>query len=639
MTPRLFLALLLLGSHTITASAQATALDLVPAKATLAIVIRHPEELRKKGDELLNATNLNIGLRPTQALDMLKMFLGINQGLDLERPSGVVLLRSENAPDKGGFEDLERNLYVALAYTDLDKMTANFGFAAGEVKQGVIAKINRDNQPFGQYVLVRNKHLYLGISEAPLQRLLKATPLAAELTPAQRRVFESGDLLVHVNPKGLGPEWKELVRLVEAERNRVQDTEEKQSLEQLLNALDGLRWGLVGVRVEKGLGINFLTTFAKDREATRKFLDNLRTRGAADLKGLPEGKVIAAQAYAGDSTKNAALARALFNFLLKDILEKQHFTSATDRPSFVGVFNEVWQRLESSRVGVYLTRDESKLGLFSVIAILDTPDAAQFVGDMRTLAKIADGSVDLAKKASSPEVDMAQLIKDLSSAKYQVRASATTRLRLIGEPATSYLERAVANPPDLETSRRAQLLLREISAVAAERRKELLAKNLPRYIRPAFTFAAKAEERAGLSVDIVNLKLVGKDEAAERQMQQLFGPDWDKMRLAVQGKKVVVLFGSEVELFETALANVKAGRPGLAASKLMEDFARIEAPGPTATFHVCVESVLGLVNGRPRRLKDMGLTSFGLGAQDTGLQLDIFLPVSDIAAIVKERMP
>src|SRR5207237_3412695 len=141
----------------------------------------------------------------------------------------------------------------------------------------------------------------------------------------------------------------------------------------------------------------------------------------------------------------------------------------------------------------YLTSDESKLGLFSLVAILDTQDAEKFLAEMRTLAKIADGTLDLTKETATPAIDMVQLVKDLSAAKYQVRASATTRLRLVGEPALSYLEKAAANPPDLETARRAQLLVKEISAVAAERRKELLAKDLPTYVRPTFPFTHKAE--------------------------------------------------------------------------------------------------------------------------------------------------
>ena len=54
--------------------------------------------------------------------------------------------------------------------------------------------------------------------------------------------------------------------------------------------------------------------------------------------------------------------------------------------------------------------------------------------------KIADGTLKPTKATADPAIDITQLVKDLSAAKYQVRASATTRLRLMGEPALPYLD-------------------------------------------------------------------------------------------------------------------------------------------------------------------------------------------------------
>jgi hypothetical protein len=639
MAKRLLLTLILLGVVPGDLFAQLGSLDLIPANASMAVVIRHPEELRKKGDVFLKESGLDLGIRPTDALAFIKNFLGVNQGLDLEQPAAAVLLRRDNERKPIGLEDLTQNLYFVLAFTDLDAMAGNFGFAKGELKLGTITKAKNPND-FAQYVLARGKHLYIATFNGPLERAQRAKSVIEDLSTAQRRAFGSADLLVHVNPKALQGDSNDFVRMIEVEFNKVSDPQEKQSVQQFVQALASTRFALAGVRVGDGLGISFFTALPKEKnDAVRTFLDSLRTEGTADLKGLPVGRVVAAQAYAGDGDKNALFARAFFNFLLKNVLESKQITSATDRPTFVGVFSEVWQRLKGSRVGVYLTSDESKRGLFSVVAILDTQDAEKFLGDMRILAKIADGTLDLSKKAAVPEVNVPQLVKDLSSDQYRTRASATTRLRLIGEPALVELEKAVAKPPDLETSRRAQLLMREISAVAAERRKELLAKDLPRYLRPTFAFVAKAETRAGLPVDIVHIKLVDKDLPAVRQMLPLFGPDWDKLRLAVHGKQVVVLLGSEVELFDAALVNLKEGKAGLAGSKLAEGFAKTPALKSTATFHVSLESLIGLVHAQSRRIEPQRLSSFALAVEDAGLQLDLFVPIADIKAIDKARMP
>ena len=235
-------------------------------------------------------------------------------------------------------------------------------------------------------------------------------------------------------------------------------------------------------------------------------------------------------------------------------------------------------------------------------------------------------------------MDIEQWIKDLSSDIYKVRASANTKLRLVGEPALAYLEKAADKPPDLETSRRAQLLIREISLVAAERRKELLSKDLPRYVRPTFAYVTKAETRGGLPIDIVHIKLSDKDQLATGQMKQLFGPDWDKLRLAIYGKQVVVLLGSEVELFETALANLKDGKAGLAGSKLTQGLDQSQPTKATAAFYLSVESPCWdwcrkrkRARLEPQRAHFLRLDGGGRSA----LQLDMFLPIADIGVLEK----
>ena len=610
-------------------------LDLVPVDASVAIIVRNPNELRKKGDEFLQETQITFGLRPTEALDAIVNFLGLRNGLDLNQPAGVVLLRPEDAKNAVGLGDLEESLYGVFAFTDLDEMAGNFGFAKGDLKLDQITKVKLANPPFGRYVLARGKHIYLAMKEAPLARLRKAPTVGADLSKERRRTFDATDVVVHLSTRAMDQDWLALIKTIETEFDKVDDPQEKKQVAGFLKALESLRYGLIGVRVDQGLALHFLTAFPKERnDEVQEFLKTFRTQGEASLKGLPEGRVVAAQTYVGAGGKNALFARVFFNFLLKNLLETKQITSALDRPAFVGVFSEVWQRLEGSRIAAYLTQDESKRGLFSLVAILDAQDAQKFLGEMRTLARIADGTLDPVKQGEGA-IDIPALIKDLSDNKYAVRASATTRLRLIGEPALAHLAKVLLDPPDLETSRRAQLLHKEISAVAAQRRKELLASDLPRYVRPTFAWVAKAETRAGLPVDIVHIKLSERDQPAAKQMQQFFGPEWDRMRLTVIGRQVIVLLGSEVELLDAALTNVKEGRAGLAASKVL---GKMPASGATASFHLSVETLVGLVTAQQRPVVPARLTSFALTVQESGLQVDLFVPTADVKVMGKERL-
>src|SRR5262249_44538417 len=224
------------------------------------------------------------------------------------------------------------------------------------------------------------------------------------------------------------------------------------------------------LRIDNGLGLRFLTVLDPPQQAAaREFLAALASgeRGS-DLRGLPDGHTVVAQAPRGDGARNAQVARLFIDHLLRELIETKKLITA-DRPVFAGVFTEVWRRLQGSRAALYLNRDEHKHGLFSAVAILDTEDAARFLADMQVLEKIADGrGLKLGAGAAADAVDLAQLIRDLGDPKYRVREAATTKLRLAGTAALPYLEKA-SDAKDLEVSRRAMRLEREIRQAAAQR--------------------------------------------------------------------------------------------------------------------------------------------------------------------------
>ncbi|HMF10789.1 MAG TPA: hypothetical protein VKE94_00735, partial [Gemmataceae bacterium] len=124
--------------------------------------------------------------------------------------------------------------------------------------------------------------------------------------------------------------------------------------------------------------------------------------------------------------------------------------------------------------------------------------------------------------------------------------------------------------------------------------------------------------------------------------QQLLGPDWDKVRVAVAGKQVVVMLGSNVELFDTALRNVQKNEPGLAGSKHLAEFYARSAKERLFEFHVSVEGILRLTAEKAELRTKAQLTSAALSLGPTSLQLDARLPTSEVRAIaqkVQEELP
>jgi hypothetical protein len=630
------LVLLLLGAAV--APAQQGVLDLIPADAAAAVAIRNLDELKSKGDKLVADANLNLPVRPSQLFAEVYRFLGVQGGIDPKGAAAIILSRPENAGNLGP-NDMEW-LVGALPFDDLDKLAGSFGFKPGQLKPKQMAERpgERQGDRFGHFFYVRGKHLFLGNDREAVARVARGKALRGELPADRRKALDRADIVIHLNPKALGlpKDFDKGFPDVTAGL----DAEEQKVVEQVVQALKEVRIVLVAVRIDNGLGVSFLTVFPEKRnEASRKILADLGGGPEpSTLRGLPDGEILVAEATSGDGSKNVLLAKVFFDFLLKSFVETREILSATNRPVYLGILTEVWQRLKGHRAALYLTRDESKLGLFSLLAILDSEDAVKFLADMRLLARIADDEDPEHKTAVKEEaLDPEKLVRDLGDPRFRVRELATLKLRLLGEPALPALKKAMGSNI-LETARRAQRLWEQIGRVAAERRKELLAKNLPRDLRPTLTFVAKAEKLAGHRIDVVRIRLGPGEKPVVKQLQQLLGPSWDRMRLAIHGDKVVVLLGSDTELLEKALVNLKEGQPGLASAKVLAGFDRQAGPSRKVEFHVAAQRILALTTPPgegplPRTGPGQGVTSFALTVMPDNLQLDVWLPADELRVL------
>jgi hypothetical protein len=617
-------------------------LDLIPDDAAAAFAVRDLNDLKKKGDQFLDETKLNVPLRPSQAFDWVYQYLGLKAGVDPNGSAALVLLGPEAVGAQKVWDRLDDRIVVAVPFTDRDQVAANFGIKAGALKPGQI--VPGKGQNFGKFFLARDNQLYIGNHEKALAHIAKSNTIGGALTPAQRRMFGDADMLLQLGPKGLGDEWDNLLAALKLSLESA-DESDRQVLPQLIDSLKGVRSGLAAVRLDGGLGINLLAVFPKEgHEAARKFLTSLQAGpGTSTLAGLPSAPVVAAQAAGGDGSQNAAVVRLLVNFVLKKFVQTRWLLTATDRPNHLGVFTEVWKHLRGSRAAVYPNADEQKHGLFTVVAVLDTDDPEKFLKEMRQLARFAAGEgLDLSDKAARKEdvAEVERLIRDLGDDQYTVRESASTKLGLIGEPVLPLLEKAITST-DLEVRRRAQDLKERILAAAADRRRELLSKDLTHHLRPTFGFAPQPELRDGLRLEVVRVRLAGPDAPAASQLRQLFGPDWDRIRLVVHGKQVVALWGSDLSLLQATLTNLKEGRPGLAEAKCLAPFGRTSDPGRKVEFHLSLQAGLALMKAEDLKQKPAGreqsLSSFALTAEPERLQLDLWLPSAELRVIIKEK--
>jgi hypothetical protein len=644
------LTILLVG--TVPAPAQQGMLDLIPADAGAAVAVRSLEQLATKADKLIADAKVELpdgGPRPSQLLDQLYAFLGGQGSVDPKASVAFIVARPEKKEDWGRWGIPDSRLFVGVVPVGNRALLAGaFDLKPNQLRQDKAVRGKPQVGPERFYLLLRGKHLYLGEDEQMVTQISKAKPLGDQLPAGRRKFLQEADLVAYIDPWNLMPAEarKDFRKSLESGEDALgfvqgldEDKKARDALLRLGRALSEVRYGLGAARAEGGLGLSFIAVFPeKGAKASAELLADLRGgKGGSSLRGLPEGQALLAYASKAEGPRTAALARALAALLLKSFGETQQLLSASNRPVYTEMLSHFWHQLKGSRAALYETSDERKYGLFSLVAILDTPDAASFLASLRALARIAEEPAAKAK-TQEPGPDLAQLVGDLSSPKYRVREVATLKLRLVGEPALPYLKKAMTGT-DLETFRRAEKLTTQIRLAADERRRDLLAGGLPKHIHPSFAFAAKPEERAGQRVEVVRVKLGAKDAPAAKQLRGLLGPEWDRVHLVALGDQLVVLVGSEVGLLDQTLANLQAGKPGLAAAAGPTAFARQTGTSRTAELHLAVERLLALTgkpdNERPPARAAGGLTSFGLTVGAADLQVDVWLPPTELGVLFR----
>jgi hypothetical protein len=622
------------------APAQGT-LDLIPEDAAAGVAVRNIADLRKKGDKFLADAEIMLPVNATGAFDELAKLLGIKDGIDEDGSAAVVVANPSHAGFKKVTDSNQELIVAVVPFTDADKIGANFNIKAGELKPGVV--VTGEAMLFGKFFAVRGKHLFIGNHEKALLSVVNGKGVGGALTAEQKRRFADADALVHAGTRSWGDEWKQFLKLVEEGLAGKGGEAEKKLVGQLVESMQEVRFVLGSARVDDGVGVSLMAVLPeKGGDAARKFLASLEGGpGTSDLAGLPDGPAVLAQAARGDGAQNVLIMKVLIEFLFRDVFQAPWLPPEEDRAYVVGVFGEVWKHLKGNRVAVYRNADPIEKGLFSVVSILDTEDGEKFVASMKLLSKFAGGAglEPTGKGAQDDVAAVEKLIRDLGDDSFEVRESASTKLALIGERALPLLEKALQSD-DAEVRRRAEDLKAKIVDAALARRKDLLAKDAPWRLRPSFVFAG-VEEKAGRRVETVRMKLTERDAGAAAALKDVLGPDWDRMRLAVEGKQVVVLLGSDERLLHEALANLKDGKPGLAASKAVAPFVKQSGEGRKIEAHFSLATVLELIKAEDLRAgkKPEGspaLTSVALTVAADRLQIDVRVPVAEIKALAAE---
>jgi hypothetical protein len=622
-------------------------LDLIPQDAGAAFGVRNLNELRTKGDKFVKNGGFDDGGRPSQLIDLAIGWLGVKAGFDEKAPVAAMLVD----PGDGALKERnpERGLVIAVPFSDLEAMASNYGLHAKDFEKEKICEVKaRAGVAFaaGTRAGVHGKHLLIAMKDEAIKAVMRRKPLAAALTPAERRTFGEADLLLYANPKPWGDNWKLGLDELERKLKEGADREAQELADHFVGALRSVRFALWSGQVDDGLvadglALSMLTKWPEGKDpAVGKFLSVFQAEaGASKPAALPDRPAVFVQAMRGNGRQMAHF----FRLLVTSALFPPDFGSwlppATERPALLAAMSEVYKHVKGHRVAVYRNPDHTKHGLFSAVAILEVAEGKRFVSDMKLLATLAGaGAAPASDEEARTEIE--KLIRDLGADEFRTRESATDRLSVIGEKALPELEKALKSE-DPEVRKRARDLHEQIATAALERRKTLV-KEGPWKLRPSFAFTTP-QKREGRTIETARIGLTGKDAAYGDTLRTLLGPDWNRLRLATHGRHVVVLWGSDESLLDETLANLEGDRLGLAESKQLADFTKHSEAGRMIEAHGSLESLIALLRSdtvtADKQPKAPRMTSVGLQTGSDRLRLDLWLPVTEIKAMREAAMP
>ena len=643
--PIRWLSVLVLCLSAQVVSAQDKLIDLLPEGAC-AFGVPSLKSLKEKGDKFIKDAEIPMppGQRPSDMIEQGFQELRVQGAVNEDAPA-VFMIFGPQAPGlkqlKVGF-NFEKLAVGVIPIKDWNKLEANYKLKKGQLKDGATVRVDRRN--FGEYLHRRGKHIFIGDRKDVVEfAAKKARPLADRLTTSQKKTISEADMIVHLAFESWGEAaWFPVLSQLDTSLRRFTDPAEKALMKQFINAGRDVSYLLGAARIDDGLGVHFVAGTRKNSSKnTKQLLAMLGSgKGPSTLKGLPQGRVLAAQGVRGDGNATNMIAKILMNELLRNEMGINSVISPSERPVFVGVLRQIWDRLQGSKTAVYINPNSKKNGLFSFLAVLDTNNPQEFIKEMKTLAKIAEGKkLDLTKKTEDGgEVDIEKLIEDLGSRSYRVRTAANFKIRLLGEPALPYLEKARKPGNKLEIVLRSKQLTADIEKAIAERRKSALSGDPFQRIRPTFVMVSNVEKRVGRPVDVIRIQLDKKEETAIKQLQEFLGPDWNNMRLSVVGKQVVLMLGSNTELFEKTLTNLQKAKAGLADSKSLTELYRYSNKARKFELHLSLHNLLAIAEPGAVGMTDKTnpLSSAGLSFTKDQLQLDLWLPVSEVRIFMRK---
>lgn len=559
--------------------------DLVPQKAIASIFFRNINELRANGDPLFKKAGWPFA--PTQMLNWAGQELKVNGLVDGDRPCGVAFFEFEDEKRPGGF--FLPPAAAIFAIRDLDQLAKRLGTTSDDLKSGKTISSPGQLGYKERHYRFSGDYLWIASDERLFVELSNRMPLNFAIAKPRRERMQNSDILLSFRPTAQAADCERMLQNGQKwiDRHPEMSVEEQAAMRELFAVFESMSNAVLGVHVHKdGIEVDADVYFDfRKRKAVQTVLRRFNPTGAASsLSGLPDGKVLFSHALQADGKATLPALNALLpeltltrNWRSLDGLE---VLTEVQQLKLLGLFGEVWRKLKGYRLATYLAGDPSRHGLLGIAAVLDTDNPEQVVADVRELSEFIDGS-RLFVPAETRETDntepppprlsdegearVRKLVEQLSSNDSASRQSATIRLMLIGEPVRPFLEPLTTAQGDddssrSEASRQARRVITLLDKAQERSSKSAL---IPRFLNSAdirfrySTASAPDSKRQVHSFEVEHAASTEKHQTLQQQMRKLLGPEWNRLQLVPFEKRLLVLIGSDPNLFRRAIASVE----------------------------------------------------------------------------------
>lgn len=603
-------------------------LRLIDYKNILSIGIRNPAEVIKKSQEIRDRANLKNAFNVGDFVDAICQTVKLEGCIDRTSPFIVCLGTPKLFAGK-----------IHFSVTDVNKLASNLNVSAERLQEGEVCELPQPiNALFFRFAFVRlrENQLAMSTSQELLDTPKPADSLSENLSGKDKEILSSDDMLIVLGQSAFEYDFRPVV-------GSSLSASDEESVGKLL---DDLKYAVCGIRIDTGIGT---TTIAGLKSLDSKNLlgESFDSTHDTKLARIPAGKILATHALQADSKTTGGILGSILS-ITRDAISNQiaRTTIQSDSYQLDGLLSEALDRIKGGHLVLYESSNRKRYGDFNLLGVLTTEDPNAFLADLTGLAPFVNAmSMSEAEAAFAfPQAKIDDLVAELGEPHYQRRKLAKFKLELLGNRARPALEKAT-KARDVELRLAAKELLEAFKLDATNSRSDLLKGSLFKQLKPSFAYAPQQETLSMSEIGILTMRFQSDVQRTRNKMEALFGPEWQKVRIATVGNEVLLLVGSETSILENAIAKQKLPEDALNSHKACQTFRRRANSETIFEFHVAISRLTHLLDlgiSEDKSIVDKQVdrvSSFGLTIEDKRVRVDTYTPPQDIKVFLEYGLP